>query len=112
MDREAKLLIYTAYLRPVITYACPTWGYAAKTNLKILETLQNNIIRQITNATWYMTNTDIRYAIKYPSLKEFIKKLATSFFKNLDNHDNPAILEINKYLPDPKINRPRNVLLL
>ncbi|GBO20729.1 RNA-directed DNA polymerase from mobile element jockey [Araneus ventricosus] len=112
MDREAKLLIYTAYLRPVITYACPTWGYAAKTNLKILETLQNNIIRQITNATWYMTNTDIRYAIKYPSLKEFIKKLATSFFKNLDIHDNPAIQEINKYLPDPKINRPRNVLLL
>ncbi|GBO37276.1 hypothetical protein AVEN_168297-1 [Araneus ventricosus] len=32
MDREANLLIYTAYLRPVITYACPTWEYAAKTN--------------------------------------------------------------------------------
>ncbi|GBM81456.1 RNA-directed DNA polymerase from mobile element jockey [Araneus ventricosus] len=112
MDRETKFLIYTAYLRPVITYACPTWGYAAKSNLNILENLQNNIIRRITKATWYMSNSDIRNALKYPSLREFIKKLFTSFFNNLDNNDNPAIQEINKYLPDPTIKKPKNVLLL
>ncbi|GBN61764.1 hypothetical protein AVEN_181031-1 [Araneus ventricosus] len=106
------MLIYTAYLRPVITYAYPTCGYAAKSSLKILEVPQNNIISQITNTTWYMSNTEIRKALRYPSLKAFVKKLATSFFKNLDNHDNPVSQEINKYLSDPKTKRPRNVLLL
>ncbi|GFW74249.1 hypothetical protein TNCV_2524531 [Trichonephila clavipes] len=32
-----KLLLYTAVLRPILTYGSPVWGYAADTNIKILE---------------------------------------------------------------------------
>ncbi|GFX66523.1 RNA-directed DNA polymerase from mobile element jockey [Trichonephila clavipes] len=31
-----KLLLYTAVLRPILTYGSPVWGYAANSNIKIL----------------------------------------------------------------------------
>ncbi|GFU84300.1 transposable element Tcb2 transposase [Trichonephila clavipes] len=34
-------------MRPILAYACPVWGYAAKTNINILNTLQNSYIRMI-----------------------------------------------------------------
>ncbi|GBN46928.1 RNA-directed DNA polymerase from mobile element jockey [Araneus ventricosus] len=50
MTRSNMLLIYTAYLRPVLSYACPVWGYAAKSNIKLLEKEQNLLIRNICHA--------------------------------------------------------------
>nr|GBN24302.1 putative RNA-directed DNA polymerase from transposon X-element [Araneus ventricosus]GBN24314.1 putative RNA-directed DNA polymerase from transposon X-element [Araneus ventricosus] len=44
-----KLLLYKALLMPVISYACPVWGAAAKTHVKKLETLQNSTLRMITD---------------------------------------------------------------
>ncbi|GFW16626.1 RNA-directed DNA polymerase from mobile element jockey [Trichonephila clavipes] len=32
-----KVLLYTAVLRPTLTYGCPVWGYAANSNIKLLE---------------------------------------------------------------------------
>ncbi|GFV82137.1 hypothetical protein TNCV_2790351 [Trichonephila clavipes] len=41
MDMYNKVLLYTAVLRPIISYGCPVWGYAAKTNINILESTAN-----------------------------------------------------------------------
>ncbi|GFV01325.1 hypothetical protein TNCV_1085081 [Trichonephila clavipes] len=35
-----KLLLYTAVLRPILTYGSPVWGYAADSNIKTLEVAQ------------------------------------------------------------------------
>ncbi|GFT18881.1 probable RNA-directed DNA polymerase from transposon X-element [Trichonephila clavipes] len=53
-----------AVMRPILAYGCPVWGYAAKPNINILDTLQNSTIRMIVKATRYMRNDDIRNAIK------------------------------------------------
>ncbi|GBO39452.1 RNA-directed DNA polymerase from mobile element jockey [Araneus ventricosus] len=74
LNRNNKLLIYTAYLRPVLTYACPVWGYAAKSNIKILENQQNYVIRMISKANWYFLNKDIYHSLNYPTFNSFIKK--------------------------------------
>ncbi|GBO15747.1 RNA-directed DNA polymerase from mobile element jockey [Araneus ventricosus] len=111
LHRDNKMLIYTAYLRPILTYSAPVWGYAAKSNIKILESQQNIVIAQICHATWYMRATDIRKALNFPSFKEFIKKLAINFYKSFDNSDNEAIKCISKYKPDLKVKRPRNILI-
>ncbi|GFW80255.1 hypothetical protein TNCV_65871 [Trichonephila clavipes] len=42
-----NLLLYTAVLRPILTYGSPAWGYAADSNIKTLEVAQNSIIRNI-----------------------------------------------------------------
>ncbi|GFX52836.1 general transcription factor II-I repeat domain-containing protein 2A [Trichonephila clavipes] len=33
MIRDNKVLLYTAVLRPILSYGCPVWGYAAKISL-------------------------------------------------------------------------------
>ncbi|GBN48768.1 RNA-directed DNA polymerase from mobile element jockey [Araneus ventricosus] len=111
MNRKYKLLVYTAILRPIITYGCPIWGAAANSNIRMLEILENNIIRLICKAGWYMRNEDIRNAIKLISLKEFIKKISAKFYHNLDNINNEAIQQLEHYSPDPKSKRPRKIPL-
>ncbi|GBO45094.1 RNA-directed DNA polymerase from mobile element jockey [Araneus ventricosus] len=111
MNRNNKLLIYTAYLRPVLSYACPVWGYAAKSVIKILETEQNLLIRKICNSKRYMLNRDLYRSLKYPTLKTFIKKLSTNFYNGLENHSNEAIKNIPTYTPNIKLKRPRNILI-
>ncbi|GFV02790.1 RNA-directed DNA polymerase from mobile element jockey [Trichonephila clavipes] len=56
---ENKVLLYTAVMRPILAYASPVWGYASKTNINILDTLQNSLIRMIVKAARYMRNDDI-----------------------------------------------------
>ncbi|GBN26942.1 putative RNA-directed DNA polymerase from transposon X-element [Araneus ventricosus] len=51
-----KLLLYKKTLmRPIMSYASPVWGAAAKTHINKLETAQNKIARQITQVPWYIT---------------------------------------------------------
>ncbi|GFX66171.1 transposable element Tcb2 transposase [Trichonephila clavipes] len=47
MTLSNKILLYTAVLRPILSYASPVWGYAANTNIKILQVAQNSLIRSI-----------------------------------------------------------------
>ncbi|GBM69359.1 hypothetical protein AVEN_93215-1 [Araneus ventricosus] len=110
MKRKYKILIYTAILRPIIIYGWPIWGAAAKSNIKKLEALENNVIRQIYKAGWCMRNEDVRKAIKLPTLKEFIKIISKKFYNNEENIDNEAIQQIDKYIPNPKSKRPRKIL--
>ncbi|GBO30595.1 hypothetical protein AVEN_201570-1 [Araneus ventricosus] len=89
-----KLLIYLAYLRPILAYASPVWACTAKMHLHKLEVLENKTIRMITNARWYQRNIDLRLALKIPSLKEFIQNLARKFFSNIQNIDNTGFVRV------------------
>ncbi|GFX18799.1 RNA-directed DNA polymerase from mobile element jockey [Trichonephila clavipes] len=50
LELNCKVLLYTAVLRPILSYGCPVWGYAAKTNINILDVAQNTLIRMIVGA--------------------------------------------------------------
>ncbi|GFY16639.1 uncharacterized protein TNCV_2787651 [Trichonephila clavipes] len=71
---------WSTVMRPILAYGCPVWGYAAKTNIIILDALQNSTIRMIVKATRYMRNDDTRKAIKINSFKSHIQKIAKKFF--------------------------------
>ncbi|GFW95195.1 probable RNA-directed DNA polymerase from transposon X-element [Trichonephila clavipes] len=73
MSLENKVLLYTAVLRPILSYASPVWGYAAKSNIKILEVSQNSLIRRITKST---RRLKIPVFTKTTSFKTFIQSLA------------------------------------
>ncbi|GFX41720.1 RNA-directed DNA polymerase from mobile element jockey [Trichonephila clavipes] len=80
LSRNNKVLLFTAVMRPILSYGCPVWGYAAKTNINNLDTLQNSTIRMIVKASRYMRNDDIRKALKIKSFKFYIQKIAKSSF--------------------------------
>ncbi|GFT40740.1 RNA-directed DNA polymerase from mobile element jockey [Trichonephila clavipes] len=91
-----KVLLYTAVLRPILAYGCPVWGYAANTNLKLLDNAQNSLIRSITKAYRYTRNRNIYKVLNIPTFKAHIKKLGQKFFDNLTNIDNVNIFKISK----------------
>ncbi|GBM85954.1 hypothetical protein AVEN_36440-1 [Araneus ventricosus] len=69
-----------------------------------MERSQNKLLRQITRATWFVRNDDIRNTLNIKTLKEYIKKLAEDL--TLHEIDNTYIKEIDFYTPDPNIKRP------
>ncbi|GFV46158.1 RNA-directed DNA polymerase from mobile element jockey [Trichonephila clavipes] len=111
MTRDNKVLLYTAVLRPILSYGCPVWGYAAKSNLKTLEISQNKTIRMIVHANMYMKNTHIYEALKLPNFKSYIQKIAINFFNSLPQTNNYHIINLEKYTPNDNTKRPRRILL-
>lgn len=72
---KTKLYIYKAYIRPIITYAGPSWVPNISNNSwRKIESLQSKIIRSITDNPWYVSNLTIRNSTDIPSIREFIKK--------------------------------------
>ncbi|GBM61590.1 hypothetical protein AVEN_102343-1, partial [Araneus ventricosus] len=99
LSLDNKLLTYKSLLRPIITYASPVWGAAAKTHLKKIESLQNAIARQITNSPWYFRNKNILKDLKLQTIAKHTLKIAKTFFRKIDNSDNTAIQSIPEYDP-------------
>ncbi|GBM32139.1 putative RNA-directed DNA polymerase from transposon X-element [Araneus ventricosus] len=79
-----KLLLYKTLMRPIMNYASPVWGAAAKTHINKVESTQNKIARQITQVPC-----------------------------KIDNSTNTAIAEIPNYDPSEpkKKRRPRTLLI-
>ncbi|GFW56140.1 probable RNA-directed DNA polymerase from transposon X-element [Trichonephila clavipes] len=111
LSRNNKVLLFTAVMRPILSYGCPVWGYAAKTNINILDTLQNSTIRMIVKASRYMRNDDIRKALKIKSFKFYIQKIAKKFFNSLQFTNNSNMINLNTYTPHDSTKRPRRILL-
>ncbi|GFT78359.1 hypothetical protein TNCV_655721 [Trichonephila clavipes] len=66
MQRDNKVLLFTAVMRPILAYGCPVLGYAAKTNINILDTLQNSTIQMI--KSWPLLVKNSRNRFSYSSL--------------------------------------------
>ncbi|GFT02803.1 RNA-directed DNA polymerase from mobile element jockey [Trichonephila clavipes] len=111
LSRRNKLLIYTLILKPLLTYAAPVWGHAARTNINLLESSQNLIIRQILDAHWYMRNVDLRRNFNFPTIRQSIRKIFSNFFNTVDEHDCPSIQDIPNYFSHFSVRRPRDVLV-
>ncbi|GBO35862.1 putative RNA-directed DNA polymerase from transposon X-element [Araneus ventricosus] len=113
LSLKNKLLLYKTILGPIMSYVSPVWGAAAKSHIQKLESIQNIIARQITNAHWYILNRYILKDLRLTTIISHIKKLAVNFFHKIDNHTNEAVKEIPNYDPinPKKKRRPRTLLL-
>ncbi|GBN54972.1 RNA-directed DNA polymerase from mobile element jockey, partial [Araneus ventricosus] len=50
LSTHNKLLIYQAYLRPILTYASPVSAFTVKSNFNIIQVLENKTLRMIVQA--------------------------------------------------------------
>ncbi|GFU58869.1 RNA-directed DNA polymerase from mobile element jockey [Nephila pilipes] len=108
------MLIYALILRPILTYASPVWAHCTPTTMDILESSQSSILRTIVKAHWYMRTADIRNSLNFPTLKQFIKKIAKNFYNKIDISTNRTIQTIEKYTPinnNQLLHTPREILL-
>lgn len=105
LKTETGMLIYKSVIRPTMTYACPIWGNAAKSNIKILQTVQNKALRIIIKAPWFISNQQIHHELQIPSIKEHISKLSEDFFSTLSTSPCTPIFNLGRTAePNLRIN--------
>jgi hypothetical protein len=112
VSTRGKLLLLTAIIRPIMSYACSIWAHGSPNLTKKLQRVQNVVLRTITGAPNYVRETTLHRDLEIETLEEHIKKLATKFFASLDNHPNPTIKNLKDYDENAIMDydRPRMIL--
>lgn len=88
LSLENKVLIYKTVLKPVWTYGIQLWGTASNSNIEILQRYQSKTLRMITNAPWFVKNSNIHKDLQISTVKEEINRHSRSYLNRLSNHIN------------------------
>jgi hypothetical protein len=91
LNSYIKLIMYRALIRSIITYACPTWDFAADTPLKKLQCLQNRVLRAISKLDRRTPVCDLHLAFKIPYVYDYITKLCRRQAEVILNQENPNL---------------------
>jgi hypothetical protein len=82
-----------------MTYACPTWEYAADTHLLKLQHLQNRVLRAVGNLDRYTPVCELNVAFKIPYVFDYITKLCSTQSEVILNCVNLNVLVLDKEKP-------------
>ncbi|KAJ8888237.1 hypothetical protein PR048_007724 [Dryococelus australis] len=85
---DKGLLVYTMLIRPIITYAAPTWAHVAKMHARHLQIIQNKCLRIAADAHRYCSFADLHRKLKIEKLVEYFMKLAQKFYTDCANNAN------------------------
>lgn len=94
---HSKLMIYKAYIRPILTYAGTMLQNCPKTHFNRLQVMQNKCLRMALNAPFRTRTADLHNAANIPYIREFIDKNANNFYEKAQNHDNELIKHLGDY---------------
>lgn len=89
-----KTLIYNQIIKPTWLYGIQLWGCTKNSTLKIIQTYQNKVLREMVNAPWYIRNADIHRDLGIQTVKEEIKRFAKKHVERLHLHENAEILQL------------------
>jgi hypothetical protein len=88
LSANIKLTVNKALIRSAMTYACPTWDFAADTHLMKLQRLQNKVLRTIGNFPWRTPVRELHNAFSIPYIYDYITKLSRQQAEFIQNHEN------------------------
>ena len=88
---EKKLLLYKCVLKPLWTYGLQLWDCAKPSHTQIIQWLQSKILRSITNAPWYVSNSTIHNDLHIPFVATEISSLSFLYHQRLAGHHNALI---------------------
>lgn len=100
MNYNNKILLYKQIIRPTALYGSAVWGTVALSHLRLLDTSQNKMLRNMANAPWYVRNQQIREDFKIKTISHEIKKRNKLIIQALNNHTNPLLREALSYDPN------------
>jgi hypothetical protein len=74
-----------------MTYACPTWEFAADTHVIKLQNLQNKVLRTIDNFPGRIPVREMHMAFHLPYVYDYMTKLRKQHATVILNHDNEIV---------------------
>lgn len=102
---ENKVLIYKAVLKPVWAYGIELWGSAKNSNLEILQRFQNKVLRNISNAPWFIKNTELHEHLKINTIKEEIEHRTNGYKQRICSHTNSLATALHEPLENRRLKR-------
>jgi len=81
-------MIYKQILKPVWMYGLQLWGCTKKTNINIIQSYQNKVLRGIVNAPWYIRNEDLHRDLHIRLVRKEVKITAAKHDHRLQEHEN------------------------
>lgn len=105
LSLQNKRLLYITTLRPIWSYGAPLWGCAAESNIKILQRLQNTILRKMTGTPWYVRNETLHNDLAIETAKQYMKRIATSYEDRLHRHTNTLAIQLLEAPPITRLKR-------
>lgn len=94
LSTHNKLMLYKQVLKPVWLYGIQLWGCTKKSNVKIIQTFQNKVLRDIVKAPWYVSNDIIHRDLKIETVEAEIQKQAKKHELRLHQHQNVEVLQL------------------
>jgi hypothetical protein len=91
---DNKLLIYKTIVRPLITYAIPSWNIISKTNLRKLQIIQNKFLRLILDVPRYTPISKLHNDCKIQTIEQYCLNICNRFHNNRKYNGNPLIKAI------------------
>lgn len=79
---KTAITLFKTIIRPTLLYACPVWINAAKTNINKIQIVQNQFLRTITNAPWFISNHQLHNEFNLDPIMHHITYLSHNFFSN------------------------------
>jgi hypothetical protein len=79
-----------------MTYAYPTWDFAANTHLMKLQRLQNKVLRTIGNFPRRTQVRELHKAFSIPYIYDYITKLSRHQAEVIQNHENGNVRNIGQ----------------
>ena len=112
LSLKCKLRLYTACIRPIMTYACAVFAHVKPFRIHRLQTLQNRFLRKATGAPYYVRNENLHLDLRIPTIQQFMKRITKRFFEAAEKHRNPLIASAARYAPSriSRTRRPRHTL--
>jgi hypothetical protein len=91
LSTNSKLTLHKAIIRSIMTYACPTWKFAADTQLMKLRRLQNKVFHTTGKFARNTPIRDMHISFQISHVYDFITKLCEQQPKVIQNHDNNLV---------------------
>lgn len=105
-----KLLLYKAVIRPAMMYGSEIWGAAAKSHLKKLQVVQNQMLRTITNAPYFVRNTQLHDDLQVEGTKKYIRDKALKLYMRCAEANNPEVRSLGQYDPSRSRRCPKVII--
>jgi hypothetical protein len=81
-------------LKPSWLYGIQLWGCTSQRYIKIIQTFQNKVLRNIVDAPRYARNSDIHRDLNIPYVADEIKRSAQKHQQRVRDHVNPEVTQL------------------
>jgi hypothetical protein len=71
---------------------------AKPSNTKIIQRLQSNVLRTITNFPWFVSSFTLHNDLQIPFITEEIKRYSTIYYSRLIGYENSYVTELSNQL--------------